>query len=97
MIETLDLMLIWQYQDSMRNLIFLVIIYFSCGPDVPNFDEDRAFDHLLTQCEFGPRNPGSEGYYSCKAFIAEKLETYSDTVIYQDFTFQEQMFLTKMV
>ena len=70
----------------MRNLIFLVIIYFSCGPDVPNFNEDRAFGHLLTQCEFGPRNPVSDGYYACLDYMVKEFEKYADEVILQEFS-----------
>ena len=46
------------------HLIFFTILFFGCGPNVPDFDQNAAFKHLLTQCEFGPRNPGSEGYYA---------------------------------
>ena len=42
----------------MKIFVFLLLLFFSCGPDVPEFDENRAFGHLLTQCDFGPRNPG---------------------------------------
>ena len=75
----------------MKTIYFIILFTFiSCQNSVPDFQESNAYKLLVKQCEFGPRNPGSEGYYSCKAFIAEKLETFSDTVIYQDFTFQEQ-------
>ena len=42
----------------MKFIIFFIVLIFGCGPDVPDFDEDQAFGHLLTQCDFGPRNPG---------------------------------------
>ena len=41
---------------------FLIIFLISCGPDYPNFDEENAFNYLVTQCDFGPRNPGSIGF-----------------------------------
>ncbi|GIS57180.1 MAG: hypothetical protein CM1200mP1_11180 [Candidatus Neomarinimicrobiota bacterium] len=29
---------------------------------VPDFSGNNAFEYLKAQCEFGPRNPGSEGH-----------------------------------
>ena len=46
-------------------LILATVLNVSCGPSAPDFDEDHAFKYLLKQCEFGPRNPSSEGYYRC--------------------------------
>ena len=88
-------MLTWQYLDRMKYLFFSIVIFFSCGPNVPDFDEDVAFDYLLAQCEFGPRNPGSDGYYAALDFMITELEKYADEVILQDFSYQEQRFKRK--
>ena len=40
----------------------------------PAFSEERAWANLLTQCDFGPRNPGSDGHAACGNWIAETLE-----------------------
>ena len=50
-------------------LTLAMILNVSCGPSGPDFDEDHAFAYLLKQCEFGPRNPSSEGYYKCLDFM----------------------------
>ncbi len=34
---------------------------------------DRAFEHLVAQCEMGPRNPGSPGHKKCLAYIQQVL------------------------
>ena len=79
MIEISDSMLTLQSQDRMKKLTILLLVFlFSCGTGSPKFDEDNAFKYLLTQCEFGPRNPGSEGYYACLNFMVEELNNFAD-------------------
>ena len=73
----------------MKIFVFFLLLFFSCGPDVPKFDENRAFGHLLTQCDFGPRNPGSEGYYACLDFMVKEFEKYADEVILQEFSYKD--------
>ena len=71
-------------------LIPFIIFLFGCNSNVPIFDEDHAFEYLLTQCKFGPRNPGSDGYYACREFLISELKGYTDEVIIQDFSYQEK-------
>ncbi len=71
-----------------KTIILFTLI--SCQTTVPTFQENNAYQLLLQQCDFGPRNPGSEGYESCKNMIIETMKSYADTVIYQDFTFKEE-------
>tara|TARA_B100000003_G_scaffold149491_1_gene134753 strand:+ start:1082 stop:1426 length:345 start_codon:yes stop_codon:yes gene_type:complete len=73
----------------MKIFVFLLLLFFGCGPDVPKFDENRAFGHLLTQCDFGPRNPGSEGYYACLDFMVKEFHKYADEVILQEFSYKD--------
>ena len=61
----------------------------SCTSNRINFDGDSAFNWLEKQCEFGPRNPGSIGYYNCKDFLIKNLEESSDTVFTQYFKYTE--------
>lgn len=61
----------------------------SCDSNNPKFDGDAAFQLLEQQCDFGPRNPGSDGYYQCKDFLVSYLNDYADTVITQDFKYTE--------
>ncbi|MBL51735.1 MAG: hypothetical protein CMG57_07250 [Candidatus Marinimicrobia bacterium] len=70
--------------------ITLISIFFSCQSDVPKFDEKRAFDYLVAQCDFGPRNPGSEGYYACLDFMIKEFEKSADEIILQNFSYREQ-------
>ncbi len=75
----------------MKTSIFVLsmIFIFSCQTNEIQFDEDSAFNWLEKQCEFGPRNPGSQGYFDCKDFLIQNLNGYSDTVFIQNFTYTE--------
>ena len=64
---------------------FLAVVIISCNDSVPDFDQDRAYQFLLDQCDFGPRNPGSKGYNNCKEYLVNTLDSYSDTVFMQPF------------
>ena len=55
------------------------------GQVTQKFDEDHAFEYLLKQCEFGPRNPSSDGYYKCLNFMITELEQTADDLIIQNF------------
>ena len=44
-------------------IISLCLVYELCGQArVPDFSAKNAFNELIKQCEFGPRDPGSEGH-----------------------------------
>jgi hypothetical protein len=75
-----------------RLLTSLLFLAFGCGPSGPDFDEDHAFEYLVAQCDFGPRNPGSDGYYACLDFIINELDQSADDIILQDFRYQEQRY-----
>ena len=75
-----------------RLLTTLLFLAFGCGPSGPDFDEDHAFEYLVAQCDFGPRNPGSEGYYACLDFIINELDQSADDIILQDFRYREQRY-----
>ena len=55
--------------------------------NVPVFDSRRAFQLLVKQCEFGPRNPGSKGYRLCLDYLAKTLKGLADEVEIQTFPF----------
>ena len=75
-----------------RLLTTLLFLAFGCGPSGPDFDEDHAFEYLVAQCDFGPRNPGSDGYYACLDFIITELDQSADDIILQEFRYQEQRY-----
>ena len=72
---------------NMMRLIFLpIILLASCSQSqVPTFDEVHAFEYLKKQCEFGPRNPGSQGHQACLDYMAAELEKSADQVVRQTF------------
>ena len=75
----------------MRKLVNLtVFLAMCCGSGGPGFDEDNAFQYLLKQCSFGPRNPSSEGYYKCLSFMIDELDKTAEDIIVQEFTYQEK-------
>ena len=49
------------------------------------FDETNAWQYLLKQVAFGPRNPGSIGHRQCLQFLKTELRRYADRVIEQPF------------
>ena len=65
-------------------------MFISCKESNPIFDENNAFDYLLKQCDFGPRNPGSEGYFKCRDFMIAELKKSTDTVITQNFIYTDE-------
>ena len=66
----------------------LLLLCTSCSRgQIPSFDQDRAFVYLKKQCEFGPRNPGSEGHRRCLEFLVEELQRTADSVVKQPFFF----------
>ena len=57
----------------------------SCGQGTSAFSGKNAFQYLEEQCSFGPRNPGSEGYVSCRNYLIETLNGFADSVFTQSF------------
>lgn len=52
------------------------------------FDGERAFQHVLTQCSFGPRPVGSEEGRKTAEYIASTLEKLGWTVQQQEFVYR---------
>ena len=74
-------------------LIGIVVLFLSSGPGVnaahtPLFDGARAYTHLVEQCDFGPRPPGSENLNACRVYMADALGDYGWEVAFQNFTYQ---------
>jgi len=74
------------------NSLFLTLIFLGCQSNVPRFDEDHAFAYLVAQCDFGPRNPGSDGYYACLDYLITELDQSANEIILQDFSYQERRY-----
>ena len=74
------------------NSLFLTLIFLGCQSNVPRFDENHAFSFLVAQCDFGPRNPGSDGYYACLDYLITELDQSANEIILQDFSYQERRY-----
>ena len=74
------------------NSLFLTLIFLGWQSNVPRFDEDHAFSYLVAQCDFGPRNPGSDGYYACLDYLITELDQSANEIILQDFSYQERRY-----
>lgn len=68
------------------SLIIFVFMVNACSKTAVEFSGENAFAYLETQCSFGPRNPGSDGYLKCKNYLMEELSKYADTVWTQSFS-----------
>ena len=53
---------------------------------VPAFDAQQSYRYLTMQTDFGPRNPGSEGYRKCLRFLQDELEKHAEEISLQEFT-----------
>ena len=71
--------------------IFTLLTFLSCESPLPVFNSQRAFLDLIAQCEFGPRNPGSEGHKNTKKYIIDLMQGKADSVIVQDFSFESAL------
>ncbi len=52
--------------------------------NIPAFNGDSAFHYVKTQCDFGPRVPGTEAHQACGEYLTNKLKQYADEVIVQE-------------
>tara|TARA_B100002003_G_scaffold148472_1_gene137606 strand:+ start:8741 stop:9655 length:915 start_codon:yes stop_codon:yes gene_type:complete len=73
----------------MKKHIHLIIFLFAsaggCQSKIPNFNGDAAFAHLVAQCDFGPRNPGSVGHQKALEYYLKILSPLADSVKTQPF------------
>ncbi len=69
--------------------ISTISVLSSCNNAVPIFDKGNAFRYLVEQCEFGPRNPGSNGYKQCLDYLQKTLSGFADTVLLQPFVLDD--------
>jgi len=78
-----------------RNILFFVgllysILYGCVSSSPQKFDGELAFVDLLEQCQFGPRNPGSEGHQRAKKYLLDKLSTHTNFIKTQEFVYSDQ-------
>ena len=80
----------------MKKYIIIVLLFVACSSNefeknIPDFKSDVAYQYLIDQCNFGPRNPGSIGHEQFANFLEKFLSTVSDKVIVQDFNYIEHI------
>jgi len=63
----------------------LLLFIECCAPQAPPFDGQTAYDELLKQCSFGPRNPGGNGHRACGEYLQSRLRESVDQVEVQRF------------
>jgi hypothetical protein len=56
----------------------------------PEFDAEHAFQYLVRQCEFGPRNHGSNGHENAREYLISELKQYSKEVVAQEFKHKDK-------
>lgn len=66
-------------------MIFLLASSIGCQTRIPVFNGNAAFTHLVAQCDFGPRNPGSVGHQKALDYFLNVLTPLADTVSTQSF------------
>jgi Zn-dependent M28 family amino/carboxypeptidase len=57
-----------------QTILILSLLFASCAPAAPSFDENRAFQDAQTQLSFGVRYPGSIGHAKTQDWIVAELE-----------------------
>ncbi|MCJ7508767.1 MAG: M28 family peptidase [candidate division Zixibacteria bacterium] len=78
--------------NSKRIILFLLTFFLYCSSaHLPSFDRDRAFQYLLEQCEFGPRNPGSISHSKTKNYLLDKLSQSTNLVRTQNFVYHDSL------
>jgi hypothetical protein len=68
--------------------------------DPPVFDADSAYSFVKTQCDWGPRDPGSRAHEKCALWMEKKLKSYGAQTIMQTATlttYDEKKWINKNV
>lgn len=73
----------------------------SAQVDVPRFVGDSALAAAVTQCEMGPRVPGTPPHQRCAAWLADRLAQHCDSLVRQQATVttfdNKQLAITNLV
>jgi|TARA_B100001093_G_scaffold485258_1_gene519418 Zn-dependent M28 family amino/carboxypeptidase len=80
----------------MKKYITFILLFLACSSNeiekkVPKFDSNRAYQYIIDQCDYGPRNPGSTGHEQFSNFLENFLSIISDKVIIQNFNYVEHI------
>ena len=80
----------------MNKLILFIFLLISCSSNdnkknIPTFDGNNAYQYIVEQCNFGPRNPGSTGHKEFAIFLEKYLLEFTENVTVQDFNYIEHI------
>ena len=80
----------------MKKNIIIILFILACSSskvekDIPEFDGNTAYQYIIEQCDFGPRNPGSIGHQQFANFLEDYLLRNSDKDIIKDFNYLENI------
>tara|TARA_B100000214_G_scaffold370820_1_gene346101 strand:+ start:53 stop:964 length:912 start_codon:yes stop_codon:yes gene_type:complete len=80
----------------MKKLILTFFVFISCSSiddkkNIPTFDGNNAYQYIVEQCNFGPRNPGSKGHEQFAIFLEKYLSKMTKNIIVQDFDYKEHI------
>ena len=77
----------WILLGVFSGLALLAVSFLSSRGSRPPFDEARSFEHILRQCSFGPRIPGTKAHRDCLEYITNELGRYASQITHHDFTY----------
>jgi len=72
--------------DVLVAAVCLTFAVMSLAAAPARFDPQRAYRDLVTQCEFGPRVPGTPAHAECARWLTQTLYDCADAVSVQPFT-----------
>jgi len=80
----------------MNKLILFIFLLISCSSNdtrknIPTFDGNNAYQYIVEQCNFGPRNPGSKGHEEFAIFLEKYLLEFTKNVTIQEFNYIEHI------
>ena len=68
----------------MKKYTIIILFILACSSsevekNIPEFDGNIAYEYIIEQCDFGPRNPGSIGHQQFANFLEGYLLKNSDS------------------
>ncbi len=76
--------------------VFVFLFWVGPATLFAQFNEQRAFQYLLKQVAFGPRNPNSTGHQQCLKFLHQEFSQLADTVLLQPFEWYDAHFKKRL-
>ncbi len=71
--------------------VYQLSLTFAALGQIPEFNSENAYNYLKKQCEFGPRNPGSDGHTKCRNWLLAELNKSTSETYTQPFSAIESL------